>query len=314
MARPLEASSKAAPLGSAHLALLAAQVCFGLFPVFGKLAMSAFEPLAVASLRVATGGLVLGLAAAALHGRAALLARGDVPRLLVCAALGVLANQLLFLEGLQRSTAVHAGLIVCLIPVSTFALAALAGQERFSRRRAIGIAVALSGALALFFDRHGSVELRRDQLVGNLMMVANGICYSAYLVLSRPLAARYPPLVLIAWVYVFAGLALPWLVAQADWSALRTAPADAWWSLAYVLVFATIASYLLIGYALARLHASTTAVFNYLQPFVAAVAAVQLLGEQLRPVFWIAAALLFAGLWLVTFGRNLPRLGGRSPS
>jgi drug/metabolite transporter (DMT)-like permease len=131
-----------------HLALVCAQFCFGLFPVFGRwvFAPGGFTPLAVASWRILFGGLVLGSLAFALHGRRAWLRREDWRRMAACALLGVVLNQALFLEGLQRSTAVNAGLIMCLIPVFTFLLAALARLERFEWSRALGVAIALGRA------------------------------------------------------------------------------------------------------------------------------------------------------------------------
>ena len=252
---------------SAYLALLGVQVSFGLFPVFGKLAFKpgGFSPAAVGAWRMGFGAAVLCAIAWALHGRAFFDARRDFWKLLVASVLGVTANMLLYLEGLARSSAIEATLVMCLIPVFTFGIAAAVGQERLRAGRASGILVALVGASALFWAQDR--EIAREHWVGNLLMAANALSYAAYFVWARPLLKRHPPLVVIAWVFLLSVPAAIWIAARHEvWPA--AASAEAWWSLAFVLVFPTALAYLLNMYALARVPASTTAVFIYAQPIL----------------------------------------------
>jgi drug/metabolite transporter (DMT)-like permease len=290
-----------APAGRAagHVALGFVQLCFGLFPLFGLWAMrpaGELEPLTVACWRIAFGSFALCLAALLAHGRAALVRARDLPLFLLCALLGVVLNQVLFLVGLERSTATNAGLVMCLIPVFTFAVAALVRQERFSALRGAGLCVALVGASMLFWAQ--KPEFRRDYGLGNLLMATNALCYSVYLVASRPLARRYPPLVTIAWVYLLALPCLPWL-ARGQVLVPADASARTWASLAYVLVFPTTLAYLLNVFALSRLRASTTAVYVYLQPVVAGLAGWLVLHEEPTKGLVAAALLIFIGIALV---------------
>jgi drug/metabolite transporter (DMT)-like permease len=299
--RPAAGAGRTAPgerLG-AHAALLAVQLFFGLFPLFGKWAFEApdgFAPRAVASWRIAFGALALGTLAFLAHGRAALPRARELPRLALCALLGVVLNQVLFLEGLERSTASHAGLVMCLIPVFTFGLAVLARQERLSGPRAAGLALALAGASALVLVE--SESLLSGVGLGDLLMALNALSYSAYLVVGKPLFARHPPLAVIAGVYVLSVPALPFLSGPADLVAAEGL--RPWASLAYVLVFPTTLAYLLNGFALARVRASTTAVYVYLQPLIAASAGILVLGEALTPGLVLAALAIFAGIALVS--------------
>jgi drug/metabolite transporter (DMT)-like permease len=187
------------------------------------------------------------------------------------------------------------GVVLSLIPVFTFALAMLARQEPFRLSRAAGIAVALAGVSLL---TAGAGELSGSHRLGNVLMVSNALSYSIYLVLSRGLAQRYPPVVTIAWVYACALPAVPVFLAGATpWPA--DADARAWWSLAFILAFPTVLAYLLNVFALSRLRASTTAVYVYGQPLITGSAAVAWLGEELPFATLGAAALVFTGLYLV---------------
>jgi drug/metabolite transporter (DMT)-like permease len=280
-----------------HVALAVSQVAFGLFPIFGTHAFTGgISPLGVGAWRIAGGAAVLGGLAGLVHGARALPRRADLPRLAACAVLGVALNQGLFLVGLSRSTPLHAGLVMSMIPVFTFLVAAAVRLERFSLRRGLGIALALTGVLPLVFDG-GLGSLGRFG-AGNLLMVTNALSYSCYLVVAKPLTARYPALVLIAWSYV---LSVPALLYYLPGARLVPAPGAevAWWSLAYIVAFPTILAYLLNVFALARLGASTTAVYVYFQPVVTGIASWIAFGERPSGAMLLAAAGLFTGVWLV---------------
>jgi drug/metabolite transporter (DMT)-like permease len=287
------------------LALVFVQLFFGLFPLFGKLAMTDFAPLAVAAWRILFGAVALLAIALALHGTRALPRPADLARLQVCALLGVVINMVLFLEGLERSTAVNAGLLVATIPVFTFSIAVGVGQERFDLARGTGIALAFAGVALLFLQR--GPDFTSETLLGNGMMVVNAFCYSIFLVVSRPLLARYPPLVVIAWVFVLSTWSVPIFARGSEFL-----PADVslkgWLSLGYVLIFPTVLAYLLNTFALSKVSASTTAVFIFLQPLIAGTSGVLVLGEKLLPITMLSAATILAGVWLVARRRTSARI------
>ncbi len=281
-----------------HAALLVVQLCFGLFPLFAKLAGEGFTPKAMAVWRIAVGSLVLGTLAVVFYGRRAVPARGDLLQIGVLALLGVVLNQVLALEGIALSTSVNAGLMMTLIPVFTFGLAGLVGQERLAPLRAVGLVVALGGALLLQLQGSGAGG-GPNVLLGNLLMALNCFSYACFLVMARRFLRRHPPLVVIAWTYVASLWTLPLLgYGQSLWP--EGAGDVAWRGLVLLLLFPTVLAYLLNTYALSRVPASVTAIYIYLQPLIAGVAGVALLDEPFEPVMLAAAALMFVGIALVT--------------
>jgi drug/metabolite transporter (DMT)-like permease len=284
---------------SGHAALAGAQVAFGLFPIFGTLAFGpgGVSPLGLGTWRIGLGALVLALLAAARHGARALLPdRRDLARVSGCALLGVALNQGLFLTGLHLSTPMSAGLVMCLIPVFTYAFALVARQERLRPARVAGLAIALVGVAPLVFPE-GLGALAGHGL-GNALLVCNAATYSLYVVLGKPLVQRYPPLVVTAWAYLGSLVALPVFA----WDAvLVPAPGAtaAWLGLAYVVIFPTILGYLANLFALARVPATTTAVYVYVQPLVAGLAAWWVFSERPGLRMLLAAAALLVGVGLV---------------
>jgi drug/metabolite transporter (DMT)-like permease len=78
-----------------------------------------------------------------------------------------------------------------------------------------------------------------------------------------------------------------------------------WALILYFSIGATAAPYLLNAWALARVSPSTVAVYVYLQPLIGFLLAVVFLGEHIGASFIIAAILVFAGVFLVTWRRPL---------
>jgi drug/metabolite transporter (DMT)-like permease len=129
------------------------------------------------------------------------------------------------------------------------------------------------------------------------MIFANAGVYAAYLVLSRPLLARFPPLAVLPWLFTWGLLtALPISgLPPTDRATLPQALAAAG-----VVLGPTIGSYWLNLYALRTVPASVVAVFIYLQPPIAALMAFPLLGERPTSTVFASAALTFVGVWLST--------------
>ena len=116
---------------------------------------------------------------------------------------------------------------------------------------------------------------------------------------SKPLVRRYPPMVVIAWSYVFS---LPLLPLYAWGQHLTPQPGHpaVWWSLAYIIAFPTVLAYLLNMFALGRVPASTAAIYIYAQPLITGLASWAAFGETPTRPMLLSAPALFAGIWLVS--------------
>src|SRR5436305_2358374 len=287
----------AVPGGRVHATLVLVQLAFGGFHVVAKAVLGALPPLALAGLRVgiATPFLVW-LAWRRDH---VIPARADWPRLALLGALGVTANQLLFITGLRYTTAINAAILQPSLPVFAAAAAALLGIERIAPRRLLGIVLSVAGSLVLVdpfrFSAGGTAAL------GNVLIIGNCLCYALFLVLPRPLLERIPWRTLIAAAFVFGGgavllLSLPTL-ARLDWAAV---PAGAWWGLAYIVACATVFAYAANTWAVRRSSPALVAAYSTLQPLTAAALAATFLGERFGWGEAAGFALIVAGLWQVS--------------
>jgi len=276
-----------------HAALLGAQTGFALFPIFGKLALTTIPALVLAAIRVVAAALLLE--GARRIARARELEPADRRAVFLYGFLGVSLNQVLFILGLSLSTAINTTILTATIPIFTLAIAVLLGHEKLSSRTAVGMALATAGALWLLNVHR--FDWRSQTMRGNLMLLANALAYSLYLVLSRPILARYDVLTIVSRVFLYG--ALPILLFTAPVVASfdpRPVTRLSWMSLAAVILFCTVFPYAANSWALARTHASRVAFYVFVQPVIASVLAVAVLGETITARTVVAALLIFAGL------------------
>jgi drug/metabolite transporter (DMT)-like permease len=289
-----------------HLALLAVQILFGLWPVAGVAVMGHLTPAALIGLRTLLAVPIL----LALF-RPARPALREWPGLAVLGMLGVSANQLLYAEGLKRCGPVHAAVLTLLIPPLTLLMARLAGREQPTARRMMGVAVAMIGALVLVRPERAGGATDDTVLLGDLLIVANTVSYAAYLVFARRTAQRLGSQAMVTWVFVAGALlALPVTGPALATLDPSTVPLWGWGSLAFIVLGATVGTYGLNAYALARAESSLVAVYIYLQPLVSTAAAALFLDAHVEGRALVAGAVIAVGVYL-SAGLSIPSIRRR---
>lgn len=287
-------------VAGAHLALVAVQLIFGTWPIVAKVALRALPSAGLVAFRIAGAGLAFLLIMRA-RGRLVVPARPDLARLALYSLLGVVLNQFLFVKGLALSTVVNSTLLSTAIPVSTLAVAALLGHERLTARAAFGTVIAAAGVVYLVDPLRA--ELASDKTLGNVLLVANTVCYGSYIAVSQDVFRRYGALTSITWVFVFGCVAaVPVGGYYLAGVPLGEAGRQTWLAVAYIILVPTVGAYYLNAWALERVAPSTVAVYVYLQPLIAYAVAPLFLGaeEQWSARTFVAAGLIFAGVGVVT--------------
>lgn len=280
-----------------HATLIAVQVAFATLAVVGHVVLRDLPPMAFAMLRLVPSALVFVLLSPRTLVPSAMPMR-DRLGIAGCAALGIFGNQVLFLSGLARTTATNATVLVATIPVFTALASMLLGREPTRMRVLLGIGVAFLGIV--FLVGLDAIDLGGAHLVGDLLVMANSIAYSFYLVLVRDYVARHGGLPVVTWGFVCAALyslplGVPALLASAS-----QVPNETWLSTLYVIAVPTIFTYLANAWALRFASSSTVAIWIFIQPTIAAVLAWYFLDEAPSYRLLVAAVLVIAGIVIVT--------------
>ena len=274
---------------------LGAAALFGASTPFAKLLLGEVSPLVLAAALYLGSGI--GLATwisvrARLPGRepVASIARPDWPWIAAAIAAGGVAGPILLMQGLARTDASTASLLLNLEAVLTAAIAWTVFRENVDRRIFAGMAAIVAGGVLLSIG----AAPQAGGLVGALLIAAACLAWAIDNNLTRRVsggdAATLACLKGLAAGAVSLGLAV----------ALDSPfPSPAGWVGAGLLGFLGYGvSLVLFIVALRNLGTARTGAYFSVAPFFGAALALAMLGERPGFVFWLAGGLMALGVWL----------------
>ncbi len=229
--------------------------------------------------------------------------RKDLGRLILSGFFGVALNQMLFFKGLNSTTPINAAIMMTINPIMVLALSAIFLKEKLKLSRIIGIGLGIIGALFLITKGAQTLDVfDSDSSIGNILVLLNAASYAMYLTVVKPLMKSYKPITVIKWVFLFGFLmVIPFGFSQFQSVNWQSMPSFIVWEVMFVVVCTTFLAYLLNVYALKLVTSTTVSFYIYLQPLVAAIAAIALGKDELTLTLIISASILFLGVYLVSF-------------
>src|SRR4029079_7805832 len=114
-------------------------------------------------------------------------------------------------------------------------------KEAATLAKVLGLAVACVGAMVIVGAAR--FEAGSGRLIGNLLIVANSLSFSIYLVISRRLLAIYSAVTIVSWHFVFGALGILPFGAPALAAAAPHLSSHAWACIAYIVAFPTVGTY-----------------------------------------------------------------------
>ncbi len=284
------------------LLLLSLVVLWGSSFLLNKIALQAFAPSALVTVRQVLGTLVL----------AAILVLLKRPwpggwhlwRSLI--ALAVFGNCLPFFLiswGQQRIDSGLAGILMAIMPLTTLVLAHFfVAGERMTPRRIAGFLLGFLGIVVLT-GPEALLEIRGEGTVlwFQLAVLGGAVCYAVNTILARrrppcePLAAAAGITLASAAIMIPPGAASPW-------PALDAVPADALWAVALLGVLSTALATVIFLRLISMAGPSFVALINYLIPPWAVLVGWLVVGERPEPASLAAMALILGGIALSEAG------------
>lgn len=206
------------------------------------------------------------------------------------------------LFGLQRSSALVAGVIMAGIPAAVAALSWLVLGERIARRVLLGIACSVLGiALVAVVREPAAGASGAASLLGVALLLAAVLCEAGYVVIGKQLTAQVSAKRISSLINLW-GLTL--VTPLGLWQALSydfSRPALGDWGL--LLFYAAAASMITVWLwmsGLARVPAAQAGVFMVFLPVATGLVGLVFLGERLSLVQALAYGLALLGVLLAT--------------
>ena len=284
---------------TARIALLAACFLWAVSFIATKVAVGSVPPLTVVALRLVISALCF-LVWILASGRAGV-PRSTLPGLLGLSLLGTGLHYGIQTIGLQFTTASNAALYTITAPITIVLFAAFLLKERVSRRKVVGILVAVAGVLTVMgLDTLLAVELG-GHVLGDLLVLASIVMWGLFTVAGKRLTDRLGALRVTAWVTVIGALWMApvgWVEARTLRFDLATITVSAWVAIAFLGVMCSFLATLLYFVALERRESHKVGAYLYTLPPMTAVIAALYLGEHLGVGFLVGSLLVFAGVAL----------------
>lgn len=290
-----------------HLAMLGANVCWGLMSPVVKLVFASglIAPLIMVDFRVAGAAALFWLASLFLPHEN--MPAADALRLFGAGMLGILLNQGCFIIGVSLTSPGEASLVTTTMPMWVMLLAWVFLREPITLKKAGGIILGATGALILIFGNGAKTAGGTSPALGDFIVLMAQLSYATYLTIYRNFIRKYSLVTLMKWMFLSAAIvSLPATIPQiasTDWSAISLSE---WLGIGYVVVFGTFVAYICIMIGQKNLRPTIVGMYNYVQPIVATLVGICLGLDTFNLAKAMAVLLIFSGVYLVTISKAAP--------
>ena len=301
-----------------HLAMLGANVCWGLMSPVVKLVFASglVAPLIMVDFRVAGAAVLFWIASIFLPREH--VPAGDLLRMFGAGMLGILLNQGCFILGVNLTSPGEASIVTTTMPMWVMLLAWIFLREPITLKKAGGIILGATGALILIFGNGARTSGGSSPALGDFIVLMAQLSYATYLTIYRNFIKKYSLVTLMKWMFLSATvIALPATIPQIAATAWSAIPLSVWLGIGYVVLFGTFIAYICIIIGQKNLRPTIVGMYNYVQPIVATIAGIILGLDSFNFAKAVAVLLIFSGVYLVTISKAAPGdrySSGKGPS
>jgi drug/metabolite transporter (DMT)-like permease len=266
-----------------------------------RVAVRDVPPVSLAVLRFGLGGLLLAGILLVVAPRS-LRARWErLPRFALLGLVLFVLFPLTFNVGLRYTEASRGAVMLATMPIWSALLGRVVG-ERLTRLQVVGVALSVVGIGVAFVEPGRAVGGDAMRLVGDGLLLLTGLLGAVYGLLAKRVLAVDSPATVTTWAMLFgAVLLLPVAVVEGLFPAIGRLDGQLLGVVVFLGVLGGAAAFLLWTWALSRLTPTQVAVYVNLNPVVAALLGVVLLGERRSGLFLLGFTAVVAGVVLVNW-------------
>lgn len=232
--------------------------------------------------------------------------KADLKKMALLSLFGVSINQSLFVTGMSMTSPISGAIIMISTPLLVLVIGSFVLKEKITILRLGGVLTGLAGAALLILTNNIS-NAKEDSPLGDLYIFINALSWGTFLVLVKPLMAKYHTINILKWVFLFGMIILLPLgyteLSVVNWSTIND---RLWFDICFVVFGVTFFAYILNTYALKLLSPAIVSAYIYLQPVMAAAIALYLGKDMLSWQKIVSAILIFAGVMMASVKKKEP--------
>lgn len=290
-----------------YIAIILAHMIWGANFVVAKITLEEFPPTSLGFLRFALASLFLAPFFLA-QTKKIKIKKQDLPRLIAIGILMITLNITFFLEGMKRTTAIDASFLTLIIPMFSVLLGWWFLKEKVYLINLFGIFLGLLGGLIIVgLPQIITGTISTQSLIGNILIVLASICWVIGATLSKKILDKYPSLAVTAIAFLVGTVSM-FIPAASEYIK------NPYWTynvtilgllgLTFMTLLSSISAYFLFEWGLSKTSVIVADLFQYIEPFIATVLAITILGETISTTFLIGAVLIVIGVYLGTLAKE----------
>ena len=179
--------------------------------------------------------------------------------------------------------------------------------ERLARLTVIGLIISFGGVCVIFYD-HLSDFMIPDFRFGIILSLIATLTWAFGSLYTKKKAASFNPYFSLGLqMFISSILLFAYNGATGTSVNLSAIPAISWWSIAYLVVFGSVLTFIAFIYALQNLPAEISSVYAYINPIIAVILGAVIFGEVLNAAIAIGGGVTLFGLYMVNYSLRKER-------
>ena len=248
-----------------HLSMLAGRTFGGLNSNALKYLLPLWiSPLCCVAYRLVFGAIVFWIIGFFIKNEPKVTIRTKIEMFLL-GLFGLYAYMMFYMWGLSHTTPVSSSIIMAMIPIWVFIILLCFRKERFDFQKGLGLFLGLCGACVNIFTKKGA-QYADDPMLGDLLTVVSTLVYSGYLILSHNYLKKAGVFTVTKWTFLGGAVGAVCAVLFLGYDVKLFERPFHWLPiliLGFVLIFASVLSYLLLPIGLKYLKATAVAMYGY---------------------------------------------------
>lgn len=283
------------------IALIITNIIWGAASPIFKVALTNIPPFTLAFIRF--------FFAAALFLPFAIIRRQKVTKrqlfeICLGAFFGISINIAFFFLALPKTNSINAPIIASSQPIFLFILAVLFLKEKPHRKIFWGILISFIGVLTIVISplllNHTTTVLQRETAFeGNIFLIIATLGAVLQALITKKVLKNVNHFVVNYIGFLFGSITfIPFMIPELQQWSFSQLNINGWMGIIFGVFFSSALAYGLFMYGISKIDAQEVGVFSYIDPVIAVILAIPLLGEYPTPIFFAGSLCIFLGIIL----------------
>lgn len=279
----------------AIIALIVANIIWGAGAPIFKWSLQNIHPFTLAFLRFSIASiLILPFALKDLK-----VEKRDISKIFLLSFFGVTVNISFYFLALNQTASINAPIISSASPIFIIIASFFFLKEKLKLKNILGSLIGLSGILIIVISP--IIERGIDaSVIGNIFLIISTLAYIIYFILTKEIDGKHKPIALAFYSFIIGAFTfLPMLVQEVSiFGFLKDLNMQGIIGIIFGAIFSSSIAYFLFYWGMQKLTASEAGLFAYLDPVMAVLIAIPLLGEVPTITYIIGSIFIFAGIYI----------------